>query len=122
MPSWLASGGFDQGAADIGVYAQANFPVDCLTDAHCDDANVCTDDLCDGQFCQNTPNVDPCDDGLSCTAGDTCSAGVCSGVDNCPVGEFCNANTGVCELLDPDNDGLDFGRSPCCDKKRITPG
>jgi hypothetical protein len=26
MPSWTGNGGTDQGAADIGVYAQRNFP------------------------------------------------------------------------------------------------
>jgi len=42
---------------------------------------VCTDDLCGGVGgCSYLFNTGPCDDGLLCTNGDTCSAGTCSGV------------------------------------------
>lgn len=45
-----------------------------------DDANLCTDDVCDGAgTCQNLPNTDPCDDGNGCTANDSCLGGSCSG-------------------------------------------
>ncbi|MCH7687838.1 MAG: hypothetical protein IH899_14335, partial [Planctomycetes bacterium] len=46
----------------------------------CSDGNVCTDDLCDpvtGCFFPN--NTAPCDDGLACNEGETCTAGVCGG-------------------------------------------
>ena len=59
MPSWLAGGGTDQGAADIGLHAQLNFPVDCLADEHCDDGAFCTG----AEFCANTfcmQGNDPC--------------------------------------------------------------
>jgi len=52
MPSWLGAGGTDQGATDIGAYAQLNFPAVCTDDSHCDDglfcngAETCVDDAC----------------------------------------------------------------------------
>jgi len=51
------------------------------TPLSCDDSNACTDDLgCDPVGgCQFTNNVSTCDDGISCTTADTCSAGVCAG-------------------------------------------
>jgi Dictyostelium (slime mold) repeat len=45
----------------------------------CNDQNPCTTDACDPAIgCVSTPisNV-PCDDGNACTAGETCSQGVC---------------------------------------------
>jgi cysteine-rich repeat protein len=45
-----------------------------------DDANLCTDDVCDGNgLCTYVPNTTPCDDGDPCTADDACSAARCSG-------------------------------------------
>ena len=76
MPSWLANGGSDQGAADIGLHAQVNFPVDCLADEHCDDGAFCTG----AEFCANTfcmPGDDPCV-GLLCDEDiDLCMTGSC---------------------------------------------
>jgi hypothetical protein len=44
----------------------------------CDDANPCTDDVCDSATgCSNTANFDACDDKEPCTFGDTCKEGVC---------------------------------------------
>ena len=46
----------------------------------CDDANLCTDDLCsasDGS-CANTPNSGACQDGNACTSGDLCAGGTCT--------------------------------------------
>lgn len=37
MGSWLAWGGTDQGAADIGVFSQQTMPVDCLDNSYCAD-------------------------------------------------------------------------------------
>lgn len=46
----------------------------------CDDDNECTDDSCNpATGCINTPNTDPCDDGLFCTINDLCSGGTCGG-------------------------------------------
>lgn len=59
MPSWLLAGGTDQGAADIGRYAQVEFPVDCVNDEQCDDGLFCTGvEFCLDGFCQ--PGPDPC--------------------------------------------------------------
>ncbi len=45
---------------------------------NCDDLNVCTDDSCIiATGCQFVPNSAPCDDGLACTEGDSCSNGQC---------------------------------------------
>jgi thrombospondin type 3 repeat protein/uncharacterized protein DUF11/slime mold repeat-containing protein len=46
-----------------------------------DDGNPCTTDSCDPLTgAVHTNNTDPCDDGIPCTAGDTCGDGVCTGV------------------------------------------
>jgi Cys-rich repeat protein len=60
--------------------------VQCLTNGHCGDGNVCTTDTCVSGSCQHSNNTFSCDDGLFCTTGDACSNGACvsgSGV-NCP--------------------------------------
>ena len=49
----------------------------CYQHADCDDKNVCTDDVCNANKCANPTNVKPCEDGVSCTLGDTCSGGKC---------------------------------------------
>ena len=69
----------------------------CLSNAECDDGNVCTDDLCDAGTCVSTPNVASCDDGLGCTVGDVCSGGVCGGADVCPAESSCQPTSGLCE-------------------------
>ncbi len=46
----------------------------------CDDADPCTDDVCDLQAgCQHPFNTAPCDDGDACTTGELCAAGTCGG-------------------------------------------
>ena len=64
----------------------------------CDDANVCTDEVCAaGIGCRYTDNSDPCDSGLACTVADICVDGACAGgTDLCPAGRFCSPETGVC--------------------------
>lgn len=63
-----------------------------------DDGNACTDDQCDGTgACVHPPRTGPCDDGLFCTVGETCSGGVCGGGaarDCSVVADQCNR--GVC--------------------------
>ncbi len=45
-----------------------------------DDANLCTDDVCDGAgACQHVNNTDPCNDANGCTANDSCLDGSCGG-------------------------------------------
>ncbi len=47
---------------------------------NCDDANVCTDDLCDPVFgCNSAANDALCDDGNACTVDDHCVDTVCVG-------------------------------------------
>lgn len=51
----------------------------CDIDAHCNDFNDCTVDVCspDGQSCTNTARTGPCNDGTVCTVDDQCVDGVC---------------------------------------------
>jgi len=80
--------------------------VECTVDAHCDDANPCTDDTCDNGTCLNTNNdANGCTDGNDCTA-DACVAGVCTSTNEpvntpCDDGLFCTKTdkcdgAGVC--------------------------
>jgi hypothetical protein len=62
----------------------------------CDDQNVCTTDACDpDRGCVFTPLAAACDDGLSCTAGDTCIAGTCVGSVTCDDEDACT--TDLCD-------------------------
>ncbi len=63
----------------------------CFTNADCDDANQCTDDICDlnTNIClnPNDPGGTPCSDSDTCTDPDTCNgSGACiSGPNICFV-------------------------------------
>jgi hypothetical protein len=58
----------------------------------CDDANPCTDDICDPQAgCVHSVNTLPCTDGNACTTNDACNGGVCVGGDTAPGCTACNA-------------------------------
>jgi hypothetical protein len=81
----------------------------------CDDGNPCTEDVCDAVLgCQHLPRGGAaCDDGLACTAGDTCRAdGVCAGapvtcVDDpgpCGARRACNG-TETCTVTWPEAGG-----------------
>jgi len=65
------------------------------TALNCDDANLCTTDSCvPASGCAHVNNASACNDGLSCTTGDTCSGGSCSGVPvSCDDGVGCTADT-----------------------------
>ncbi len=70
---------------------QGNAPGCCASNFDCDDANQCTDDICniDTNLCSfpNDPPGQPCDDGDICTEPDQCDgAGACSGLSVCVVG------------------------------------
>jgi len=82
MPSWLESGHTAQQAADIGRYAQAHFPVNCLQDVHCDDG-----DFCNGQ---ETCLDDACYPGVPPACAEGCIDCNSNGVDDrCdPPGDF----------------------------------
>jgi len=91
------------------------------TALNCNDLNVCTTDSCvPASGCAHVNNTSACDDGLTCTTGDACSGGACTGspvicddgvactvdtcvegsgcqsVSSCPGGGSCNAQTGLC--------------------------
>lgn len=77
--------------------------VECLLDEGCDDGEFCTDDVCNANVCENTPNTEACDDNNECTDGDVCADGLCSGDPtdgDCDDGDICTAgdtcNSGVC--------------------------
>jgi cysteine-rich repeat protein len=63
----------------------------------CTDANSCTTDTCEEGRCVSTNNTASCNDGLACTTGDVCAAGVCAGRDACGDGKSCDAETGQCK-------------------------
>ena len=88
------------------------------SNAACDDDNPCTTDSCNvpSRGCINTNNVDPCDDGLTCTINDRCSQAECRGTDNCPEGEICNPITDMCQVdADLCGDGIVGGTEECDD-------
>lgn len=93
-----------------GVCTGSN-PVVCPTPDQCHDPGTCNPAT---GVCSNPPKADgtPCDDGLFCTATDTCQGGVCTGsgspcdplacltcdegtdtcLNTCPVGTKCDGN------------------------------
>lgn len=75
--------------------------VECLDNTNCDDANVCTDNVCNViGGCEYPVNTLPCDDGLFCTAIDVCNGGACGGSgDACPGAVCDEANDQCVECL-----------------------
>jgi hypothetical protein len=82
-----------------------------LTDANCDDGNVCTTDTCTAGGCNYADNSLPCDDEQFCNGVDTCDGGECSlhAGDPCvgPDGdtdcaESCDEAADGCTAADPD--------------------
>jgi hypothetical protein len=82
-----------------------------LTDANCDDDNVCTSDTCTAGGCDYADKSLPCDDGEFCNGLDTCDGGECSvhAGDPCagPDGdtdcaESCDETMDGCTAADPD--------------------
>ena len=68
----------------------------CTTHADCDDSNICTDDFCVFGLCEQHGNSDPCDDGLFCTATDTCLGGACVGWGDPCLGQLCDEGMDRC--------------------------
>ncbi len=86
------------------------------TPTTCDDAQICTTDLCNAlQGCLHANNTVGCDDGNACTTSDTCTAGACAGIgtncddsnpctdDSCTAATGCahTPNTAVCTDNNP---------------------
>ncbi len=91
--------------------------VECLIAADCDDANPCTDDTCVSNVCVRTPNSVVCDDGLFCTAFDTCSGGACMGGGaTCGASLVCNESVDVCVqcIVDADCDDDNICTTDTC--------
>jgi len=60
-----------------------------------DDGNICTTNACNGAgACAATNNTLPCDDGVTCTIADTCTAGTCVG-DGPLTGALCSWSMAV---------------------------
>ncbi len=110
MPSWVAGGGSTQGAANIGRYAQLEFPIDCTLDDHCNDDIACTLDLCDENGrCVYEPDSSSCsDDGVFCNGAEVCIEGQgCASPGNpCTVPAACNEAGQSCGCLPPDAFGI----------------
>ncbi len=80
----------------------------CYIDSDCDDLNNCTSNTCvqiegASPSCVFTalPDTTSCEDGISCTETDQCTAGVCGGIINnnlCTDGLFCNG-VETCDIL-----------------------
>ncbi len=86
---------------------------ECVIDADCNDGVACTVDTCVANGCLFTPvNTNCVDDGLFCTGTEICdpSLDCISTGDPCPVGQFCNDTTDVCDqcVVDTDCDDLQF--------------
>lgn len=105
MQGWLANGGTDQGAADIGRYAQLSFPTDCVDDSQCNDLIGCTLDLCSAEGrCVYEPSDELCDDdGVYCNGAEICVAesGCVSAGNPCSSPAHCNESTDSCGCLAP---------------------
>ena len=65
--------------------------------------------------CVLVNNADVCDDGLICTDGDRCNGGICAGVDICPQGQTCSADSNQCEIGGICGDGTVDGTEQCDD-------
>jgi hypothetical protein len=73
----------------------------CTTSTECNDNNPCTADACTNGACVNTTRADgtTCNDGLFCTVGETCVAGVCGG-----GGPNCASQSTACKTATCDED------------------
>lgn len=80
----------------LGGICQSGLPKVCIPLDQCHLAGTC--DSITG-ICDNLHAIEgtPCDDGISCTAEDKCTEGICSGTNSCPLGQTCENNqcTGI---------------------------
>lgn len=99
----VASGRFPDGTA--GFVSMAPTPgapnvINCNGDGECSALNgPCTLGRCIAGECEAEAVSGSCNDGVACTSGDTCIAGICSGTDNCTGGQVCNLVTGQCHTM-----------------------
>ncbi len=106
--------------------------VECTSNAHCNDNNPCTDDVCDvgGTYtCSNDPHVGSCDDGLFCNGADTCSGTTCMhagdpcGGINCNEGPDTCANcTGTADCEDGESCTIDTCDNGTCSRATAADG
>jgi hypothetical protein len=92
--------------------------VECLDAELCDDGNSCTEAACVDGTCVYAFNSLPCDDGVFCTAVDTCIDGACVGSGDPCAGELCDEDAALCvECLDADlcDDGNPCTEAACED-------
>eukprot|EP00899_Mesostigma_viride_P004127 jgi/Mesvir1/13715/Mv22181-RA.1 len=80
LEAWLVMSATLSPAVISGILGEA-----CATDADCDDADLCTRDVCMGGTCDHIRF--PCDDGFDCTL-DACEPS--SGCISIPQDEYCN--------------------------------
>jgi len=97
---------------------------ECTANDDCDDANPCTNDICEsGECVYSSISGISCDDGNACTINDTCSDGECVGTPkSCDDGNFCttdtcNETTGECEYQCNINTPCDDGDSNTIEDK-----
>jgi hypothetical protein len=89
----------------------------------CEDNNPCTDDWCEQGFgCHNDAKAPgfPCDDNNTCTIGDQCQNGQCTGGQIMNCDDFNSCTTDICSpgqgcIYQPKNQG-----SPCDDNNACT--
>ena len=89
----------------------------CQTDEECDDGNECTIDRCVKGVCVHDHDRQPCDDGLFCTAIDTCIDGVCVSTGSPCTGDLlCSEQLGECVecLRDSDCDDGNICTTDTC--------
>lgn len=94
------------------------------------DAKACCDTLASGACLPTTPDGTPCNDTDVCTTGDSCSAGVCSGLlvecdDNNPcTDDFCASGAGCTSSpnASPCSDGSACTIGDICDAGACQPG
>jgi len=98
----------DGSASTTGSRQSFTTTTTCSTNAECDDADICTDDTCNGsQLCEHSPvanccnTVGDCDDANICT-DDACTSNACVNTNNngacndgnaCTVSDFCSGGT-----------------------------
>jgi len=97
---------------------------ECTANEDCNDANPCTNDICEsGECVYSSISGISCDDGNPCTINDTCSDGECIGTPkSCDDGNFCttdtcNETTGECEYQCNINTPCDDGNSDTIEDK-----
>jgi uncharacterized protein YkwD len=99
-------GGTDAGTLELpgmdalDAAAEPDLPAPCLSDADCDDANLCTLDSCDPLVgCTSVEVPDACDDGVDCTV-DSCAPQ--TGCNHLPDGNLCNDGVAcTADICDP---------------------